>query len=119
MDFEPVGRTWGPPEGVMRVRTNTNWGWNATTASILKVPMLIIVGRNDALLTQGRNLYQDLGAEDKVLVEVPCGSHFLVWEGNHKMLHTASKHWLRHGSLSGVRQGVFTFDADGNLIPMP
>jgi pimeloyl-ACP methyl ester carboxylesterase len=119
MDFEPVGRTWGPPEGVMRVRTNTNWGWNNKTAPTLKVPMLIIVGQNDALVGQGRNLYQDLGAEDKVLVEVPCASHFLVWETNHKILHTASKQWLRHGSLSGVRQGVFTVDADGELVPAP
>jgi hypothetical protein len=81
--------------------------------------MLIIVGRNDALLSQGRDLYQDLGSEDKVLVEVPCASHYLVWETNHKILHTASKQWLRNGSLSGVRQGVLTLDADGNLVPIP
>jgi len=103
----------------MRARTTTNWGWNRTTAPTLKLPMLIIVGRNDALLSQGRDLYQDLGAEDKVLVEVPCASHFLVWETNHKILQTASKHWLRHGSLSGVRQGVFTVNGDGDLVPMP
>ena len=119
MDFEPVGRTWGPLEGVMRVRTNTLWGWNQTTAPTLKIPMLIIVGRNDTLLSQGRDLYRDLGSEDKVLVEVPCASHFLVWETGHKILHTASKHWLRHGSLSGIHQGVFTLDADGRLTPVP
>jgi len=119
MDFEPVGRTWGPADGVMRVRTTTNWGWNANAAPTIKVPMLIIVGRNDALLSQGRDLYQDLGSEDKVLVEVPCASHYLVWETNHKILHTASKQWLRNGSLSGVRQGVLTLDADGNLVPIP
>jgi len=119
MDFEPLGRTWSPPEGVMRVRTNQNWGWNATTAPTLKVPMLIIVGQNDALLGNARNLYQDLGAEDKVLVEVPCASHFLLWETNHKILHTASRAWLRRGSLKGVRRGVFTLDADGRLVPVP
>ena len=119
MDFEPVGRTWGPLEGVMRARTNTNWGWNRTTAPTLKLPMLIIVGRNDALLSQGRDLYQDLGAEDKVLVEVPCASHFLIWETNHKILHKASREWLRKGSLKGVRQGVFTVDADGDIVPVP
>lgn len=119
MDFEPVGRTWGPLEGVMRVRTNNNWGWNATTAPTLKVPMLIIVGQNDNLLGDARNLHQDLGAEDKVLVEVPCASHFLVWETRHKILHTASKQWLRRGSLGGVRQGVLTLDADGRLVPVP
>ena len=119
MDFEPVGRTWGPLEGVMRARTVAVWGWNATTAPTLKVPMLIIVGQNDTLLSQGRDLYQDLGSEDKVLLEVPCASHFLVWETNHKILHTASREWLRKGSLKGVRQGVLTLDADGRLIPVP
>jgi pimeloyl-ACP methyl ester carboxylesterase len=119
MDFEPVGRTWGPLEGVMRARTITPWGWNQTVAPTIKVPMLIIVGQNDTLLGNARDLYQDLGAEDKVLVEVPCASHFLVWETNHKILHTASKKWLRHGSLKGVRQGVFTLDADGRLTLVP
>jgi pimeloyl-ACP methyl ester carboxylesterase len=119
MDFEPVGRTWGPLEGVMRVRTNSNWGWNAVTSPTLKVPMLIIVGQNDTLLGDARNLHQDLGAEDKVLVEVPCASHFLVWETRHKILHTASKEWLRRGSLRGIRQGVLTLDADGRLVPVP
>ena len=103
----------------MRVRTNNNWGWNATAAPKLKVPMLIIVGRNDALLSDARHLHQDLGAQDKVLVEVPCASHFLLWEQGHKILHTASKHWLRRGSLAGVRNGVLTVDADGRLIPVP
>ena len=119
MDFEPVGRTWGPLEGVMRVRTNTLWGWNQTAAPRIKVPMLIMVGRNDTLLGAARNLYQDLGSEDKVLVEVPCASHFLVWETQHKILHRASREWLRKGSLKGVRQGVFTVDADGDIVPVP
>jgi pimeloyl-ACP methyl ester carboxylesterase len=119
MDFEPVGRTWGPLEGVMRARTVTVWGWNATTAPALTVPMLIIVGQNDTLLSQGRDLYQDLGSEDKVLVEVPCASHFLVWETQHKILHKASREWLRKGSLKGVRQGVFVVDADGDIVRVP
>ena len=119
MDFDPVGRTWGPLEGVMRVRTNTLWGWNAATSSTLKIPTLIIVGRNDTLLGAARDLYQDLASEDKVLVEVPCASHFLVWETSHKILHRASREWLRKGSLKGVRQGVFTVDADGDIVPVP
>ena len=119
MDFEPVGRTWGPLEGVMRARTTTLWGWNSVETPKLKIPTLIIVGENDTLLSASRDLYEHLGAEEKILVEVPCGSHFLVWENNHKILHTASKQWLRNGSLAGVRRGVFTVDADGELVPRP
>ena len=119
MDFEPVGRTWGPLEGVMRVRTNTLWGWNQVTSPTLKMPVLIMIGRNDTLLSGARDLYQDLGSEEKILVEVPCASHYLAWETNHKILHRASREWLRKGSLNGVRQGVFTVDADGDLVPVP
>jgi len=119
MDFEPVGRTWGPLEGVMRVRTNTLWGWNASTSPTLKIPMLIMVGQNDTLLSAARDLYQDLGAEDKVLLEVPCASHFLVWETQRKILHNASKEWLREGTLRGIRQGVLTVDAEGDIVPVP
>lgn len=117
MEFEPVGRAWGPPEGVMRVRTNNNWGWNAMTAPSLKVPMLIIVGENDRRLANARNLHQDLGAQDKILLEVPCASHFLLWERSHKILYTASAEWLRNGSLAGVRHGILTVDAEGRLVP--
>jgi pimeloyl-ACP methyl ester carboxylesterase len=119
MDFEPVGRTWGPLEGVMRVRTNTLWGWNQTAAPKINVPVLIMVGQNDTLLSAARDLHQDLGSEDKVLLEVPCASHFLVWETQHKVLHRASREWLRKGSLKGVRQGVLTVDADGEIVPVP
>ena len=119
MDFEPVGRTWGPLEGVMRVRTNSLWGWNATTSPALKIPMLLMVGKNDTLLSAARDLYQDIGSEDKVLLEVPCASHFLVWETQHKILHKASREWLRKGSLKGISQGVLTVDADGDIVPAP
>lgn len=119
MDFEPVGRTWGPLEGVMRVRTNSLWGWNASTSPALKIPMLLMVGKNDTLLSAARDLYQDIGSEDKVLLEVPCASHFLVWETQHKILHKASREWLRKGSLKGISQGVLTVDADGDIVPAP
>lgn len=119
MDFEPVGRTWGPPEGVMRVRTNSLWGWNAATSPAVKVPVLIMVGRNDTALGAARDLFQDLGSEEKVLLEVPCASHFLVWETQHKILHHASREWLREGSLKGVRHGVLTLDADGEIVAVP
>jgi pimeloyl-ACP methyl ester carboxylesterase len=124
MDFEPVGRNWGPLkdgviEGAMRARTTTLWGWNQTTTPKITVPTLIMVGQNDTLLGAARDLYQHLGSQEKVRLEIPCGSHFLNWETNHRFLHKASREWLRKGSLKGVRQGVFTVDRDGDIVPMP
>jgi alpha-beta hydrolase superfamily lysophospholipase len=103
----------------MRVRTNSLWGWNASTSPALKIPMLLMVGKNDTLLNAARDLYQDVGSDDKVLLEIPCASHFLVWETQHKILHNASREWLRKGSLKGISQGVLTVDADGDIVPAP
>ncbi len=114
MHFDPLGSTWGAG-GVMRIRTGNNWGWNSTTVPTVTVPMLYVIGQNDALLTQGRDLYAAIGSQNKVMVEVACASHYLNWERRHKILHKASEHFLRHGSFEGVEQGVLTLNADGTI----
>ncbi len=91
MHFDPVGRTWGPPEGVMRIRTANAFGWNAAVAAQVQVPTLIVVGRSDSLLTNARLLHADLGTPHKVLLEVGCASHFLHWEIRHRVLHQRSR----------------------------
>ena len=99
----------------MRIRTGNNWGWNGTTVPTVTLPMLYVIGQNDGLLAQGRALFADIGSENKVMVEVACASHFLNWERRHKVLHEASKHFLRHGSVHGVKRGVLTVNADGTI----
>lgn len=103
---DPVGMTWGP--GVMRDPTRTYWGWNAEDAKRIKVPTLIMVGEFDELnLSANKALYEDLGSENKVFINITCGSHFLVWEKNHSMLHEASRQWLLNGAFNGARNGEF------------
>lgn len=113
MANDDVGRTWGPPEGVMRVPTRTVWGWNTSAANLISVPALIIVGEHDGFLTAGQNLYRDLGTARKVFVKVACGSHFMPWERQHKVLHHVSKNWLKDGNLEGYEQGEFYVDTEG------
>lgn len=115
MSFDPVGRTWGPPEGVMRVRTASSWGWNAEFAARVQAPTLIIVGEQDGLYNADVLLFEDLGTQDKVFVGVACATHFLVWETGHRALLTASKEWLLHGSINGVRHGVLSVDPEGRF----
>ena len=102
---DPQGMTWGP--GVMRAPTRTYWGWNAEEAGRIKVPTLVMLGEFDDLNPSNKELYEDLGAESKVFVSIACGSHFLVWEQNHILLHEASRQWLTNGSFNGANRGEF------------
>jgi pimeloyl-ACP methyl ester carboxylesterase len=106
MGFDSYGSAWGPPEGVMRVRTFTPYGWNAEYAGKITAPTLILVGQQDGLLPASEALYPDLtGAAAKVLVKMACATHFAVWE--------ASKEWLRTGELRGRRSGIVEVGVDG------
>ncbi|MDP8930915.1 MAG: alpha/beta fold hydrolase, partial [Actinomycetota bacterium] len=68
LDFDPLGRSWGPPEGVMRIRTTTQfWGWNAEIARRVESPALTIVGEFDQVAI-ARELHEDLGTQDKIFV---------------------------------------------------
>lgn len=116
MEFDPLGRTWGPPEGVARVRTFTYWGWNRAAArAFTSVPTLIVSGEFDTVAPNTEILYDDLGTSDKVHVRVQCASHLVPWEMQAHNLHNLSAHFLRHGAVSGARQGKFYMDLDGNV----
>ena len=102
---DPVGMTWGP--GVMRAPTRTYWGWNTEEAKRIKVPTLVMLGEFDELNPSNKELYEDLGTDNKVFISIACGSHFLVWEKNHGALHEASRQWLVNGAFNGSRRGEF------------
>ena len=107
---DPVGMTWGP--GVMRAPTRTYWGWNAEEAKKIKNPTLVMLGEFDELNASNKELYEDLGTDNKVFVSIPCGSHFLVWERNHGALHEASRQWLTNATFNGARRGEFRMRRD-------
>src|SRR5262249_40536097 len=46
MQWDPVGASWGPEEGVMRGPTMMN-GWSTEQANSLKMPVMVIVGEFD------------------------------------------------------------------------
>jgi pimeloyl-ACP methyl ester carboxylesterase len=111
---DPLGMTWGP--GVLRAPTRTNWGWNTEASRKIKIPTLVIVGEFDELTPSNKEIYEDLGSENKVFVGVACASHFMVWEKQHGPLHEASREWLSNGTFNGASHGVFSIDADGGAI---
>jgi hypothetical protein len=51
-------------------------------------------------------MYEDLGAERKVLLDLGCASHNAMWESNAQLLFDASLEWLRDGTVDGLESGV-------------
>ncbi|MES2606035.1 MAG: hypothetical protein V4603_13945, partial [Pseudomonadota bacterium] len=51
-------------------------------------------------------MYEDLGATEKVLLDLGCSSHNAMWEINAPLLFDASLQWLRDGTLDGQSKGI-------------
>ena len=103
---DPVGATWGT--GVRRAPSTTTWGWNAAAIGGTKIPTMIIAGVLDKQVTPDRVkiAYDDLGAPDKVLVDLACSSHNAMWEKNHLLMYGASLEWLTKGAVGDQKTGV-------------
>lgn len=103
---DPIGAKWGA--GVRRAPSTTTWGFNAAMIGGLKAPTLMIAGAHDKQVTPDRVrvAYDDLGASDKVLIDLGCASHNAMWERNHDILFTASLEWLTKGAVNNTSNGV-------------
>jgi pimeloyl-ACP methyl ester carboxylesterase len=121
MENDELGRTWGPPEGVMRVRSSVNapFVWNASVAARITVPSLIIRGELDngqGGLQHVAELYDLIQNDNKLRFTVQCTGHYMQWENRRHVLHQISKQWLKHGRVDGFSSGEFYVDMAGNLI---
>jgi len=103
---DPVGATWGP--GVRRAPQTTVWGWTTALAGKIDIPALLVAGAHDKQVQpeRVRDLYTDLGAKEKVLVDLACSSHNAMWERNRLLLFHASEEWLTLGTVNGTKNGV-------------
>jgi pimeloyl-ACP methyl ester carboxylesterase len=103
---DPVGAKWG--SGVRRAPSTTTWGFNEAMIGGMKTPTLMIAGAHDKQVTPDRVrvAYDDLGASDKVLIDLGCSSHNAMWERNHQIMFNASLEWLTTGSVKGTKNGV-------------
>jgi pimeloyl-ACP methyl ester carboxylesterase len=122
LQFDPLGSTWGTA-GVRRSplfpsATTAISGWNATFASQVDVPALVIRGDLDTQVPLGdiQDLLSDLtSVPQKVFVHVACASHYLIWENQHMALLNASVEWLQQGTYAGQFNGSFAVDASGQI----
>jgi pimeloyl-ACP methyl ester carboxylesterase len=102
---DPVGATWGP--GVRRAPQTTVWGWTPALAAKMQMPTLLVAGAHDKQVSPDRvrELYADLGAREKVFIDLACSSHNAMWERNHLLLFRASLEWLTGGTVNGAKDG--------------
>ena len=105
---DPVGATWGP--GVRRAPRTTTWGWGPAEVAGTRNPMLLVAGIHDAQVPASRvtQLYEDLGSDRKLLLDLGCASHNAMWEHNAEILFDASLQWLRDGQVDGMESGVLS-----------
>jgi len=118
LEMDPTGAKWGP--GVVRRPTTPGgYGWNAKLSAKFNAPVLMLVGNLDGEVKpeQVRNLYDDISSNSKVLINLACGSHYVVYERGYKILHEASKDWLLTGKYNGTSKAVFNSDRNGKLTP--
>jgi pimeloyl-ACP methyl ester carboxylesterase len=103
---DPVGASWGP--GLRRAPRTSVWGFNQRTVSSTRTPMLLVAGIHDVQVSADRvrDLYEDLGAEQKVLLDLGCASHNAMWERVHTLMFEASREWLENGTVDGMSRGV-------------
>lgn len=101
-----VGRTWGT--GVRRAPNTTTWGWNQAMVAKTSTPTLMVAGVHDKQvpIERVRQLYEDLGAKQKVFVDLACSSHNAMWEKNRLLLFRASLEWLQQGTVNGKADGM-------------
>jgi len=110
---DPVGAKWGT--GVRRAPSTTTWGFNQSMIGGLKAPTLMIAGAHDKQVAPDRVkiAYDDLGATDKVLIDLGCSSHNAMWERNHLIMFNASLEWLTKGTVNGSKSGVLRLGFSG------
>jgi pimeloyl-ACP methyl ester carboxylesterase len=106
---DPVGALWGP--GVRRAPTGGGGGgatWTQAAAAKTMIPTLMVSGVHDGQVNPQsvRNLFEDLGAKQKVFIDLACSSHNAMWEKNHLLLFQASLDWLTQTSVNGTSNGM-------------
>jgi pimeloyl-ACP methyl ester carboxylesterase len=105
LDSDPVGATWST--GVRRAPNTTVWGWTPSLVGKTSIPTLMVAGVHDKQVPPARvqDLYADLGATNKVFIDLACASHNAMWEKNHLLLFRASLEWLTSGTVNGQQSG--------------
>jgi pimeloyl-ACP methyl ester carboxylesterase len=101
---DPVGATWGP--GVRRAPATA--AGRTPRWRRAEMPTLLFAGAHDKQVPPDRvrELYADLGATQKVFVDLACSSHNAIWERNRRLMFKASLDWLTTAAVNGAKDGM-------------
>jgi esterase/lipase len=71
-------------------------------------PALMVAAAHDKQVDPARvrELYDDYGSPQKVMVDLGCASHAAMWDEVHTSLFRASLEWLEKGTVNGQQQGM-------------
>jgi pimeloyl-ACP methyl ester carboxylesterase len=109
---DPVGAKWG--YGVRRAPRVPTFGWTPKEVAATKTPIMMVTGLTDGQVNPDRvrEMYADLGAPKKILIELPCASHNAMWEYGNKRLFDASFQWFDATKYKGKITGTFVLETD-------
>ncbi len=112
LESDPVGAKWGT--GVRRAPRVPTFGWTPTQVAATRTPIMLVTGLTDGQVNpeRVREMYADLGASKKVLIELPCASHNAMWEHGNARLFDASYQWLHATRYQGKTTGKFVLESE-------
>ena len=104
----------------------SDYSWMAYLANAgfdvfsMDLPTLMVTGVHDkqVLPARVREYYEDLGAPEKVFIDLGCSSHNAMREKNHLLLFQASLEWFQQGTVNGAKTGTLKlgYDKDGKSV---
>jgi pimeloyl-ACP methyl ester carboxylesterase len=108
---DPVGAKWGT--GVRRAPRVPTFGWTPKEVAATKTPAMLVTGLTDGQVNpeRVREMYADLGASNKVLIEMQCASHNAMWEHGAERLFDATYQWLHQQQYKGATSGTFVLES--------
>src|SRR5712691_9634291 len=127
---DSVGPSWGPqPSGLSRYPIVPRFDWNPKVTSKIEVPALVMNGLKDSVVRVNASveIYNSLASTSKVIVQLDCASHALLWEGcsgagcvaPHESVQMHVGDWILTGMVfasPGHDNGSFETAADGTLM---
>jgi pimeloyl-ACP methyl ester carboxylesterase len=135
LEVDPIGGGWGGkdrgnPEGLLRFRNATRWGWNTDTVSNgnlgHRVPVCIIYGEHDLTANQTTSsplttfsvsaLYDAIPGEKNLMFKIACAGHLMIWEKQVEVLHKYSWQWLDKGKVEDRKRGSFYLNKDNQIV---
>jgi pimeloyl-ACP methyl ester carboxylesterase len=106
----------GDSTGLLRLPTFSSYGFNEAVAGQLSLPTLVMQGLDDIVVpSSGSAVYSALPPlmPNKVLVQLDCATHEMLWERAHSTVTAALSEWITNGTFDGAQTGRFTVDASG------